>query len=262
MPSTASRPCPITAFSTKSATSRRGTNPAVRFGGYPGWRHYLRGRLGAGGRRTIRWRGARLVLNLNASPYHIGKAAERGAVVRERNRCRCPVYVNMVGGQDELVFDGASLVMNAEGRDRSAGERSPNHCPAEFAPGGRAARPVAPLADEVARVYRALVMGVRDYVQKNRFPGVVLGLSGGLDSRPDAAVAMDALCAAGCRPSPCRRPIPRRERGGCPAGGEPRNPLHRPVDPGLRSVQDTLAEVSGTWRRTPRRRTCRRASAA
>ncbi len=143
--------------------------------------------------------GAGLIVNLNASPYHVNKSAEREQVVKQRVReNQVPiVYVNLVGGQDELVFDGESFVIDAAGR---LTQRAP-----AFAPGiflvevSRAPRiaPVpaacSPILSEEESVYRALVLGVRDYVDKNGFPGVVLGLSGGIDSALTLTIAADAL---------------------------------------------------------------------
>jgi len=143
--------------------------------------------------------GARLMLNLNASPFHRGKLLERETVLRERVReGGMPiVYVNLVGGQDELVFDGGSLVMAADGGVRV---RAPlfeeGLVPVDMAveahlePANGAWS--TPLEDEAA-IYQALVLGVRDYVDKNGFPGVVIGLSGGIDSALTLAIAVDAL---------------------------------------------------------------------
>jgi NAD+ synthase (glutamine-hydrolysing) len=143
--------------------------------------------------------GARLILNLNASPYQARKVHEREAVVRERvTKAGIPlVYVNLVGGQDELVFDGASFVMDRHGHITA---HAPEFEEALFTvdfeanthvepqPGTR----VPPLPDD-ASVYEALVTGIRDYVRKNRFKGAVLGLSGGIDSALTLALATDAL---------------------------------------------------------------------
>lgn len=143
--------------------------------------------------------GARLMLNLNASPFHGGKQPEREAVVGERARegGMPVVYVNQVGGQDELVFDGHSFVVDARGQ---VSQRAP-----AFVEGlypviiDEALQPqpaeLAPVAALEASVYDALVLGVRDYVRKNGFKGVVLGLSGGIDSALVLAVAVDALGA-------------------------------------------------------------------
>jgi NAD+ synthase (glutamine-hydrolysing) len=148
--------------------------------------------------------GAELVLNLNASPFHVRKTSEREHVVRERIEASgIPlVYVNLVGGQDELVFDGASFVMDAQA---NVVARLPEFEEAlrviEFERRDRAVTPLvsadamAEPADEVESVYRALVLGVRDYVNKNGFRGAVLGLSGGVDSALTLALAVDALGA-------------------------------------------------------------------
>ncbi|MFM8330529.1 MAG: NAD+ synthase, partial [Candidatus Methylumidiphilus sp.] len=146
--------------------------------------------------------GAKLVLNLNASPYHANKTHEREHVARERVAAAgvALVYANLVGGQDELVFDGASFVMDAQG---AVVVRAPEFCEAltlaEFdCAGGQLIAqpgPIAQPADAVASVYQALVLGIRDYVTKNGFQGAVLGLSGGIDSALTLALAADALGA-------------------------------------------------------------------
>ncbi|MCI0678485.1 MAG: NAD+ synthase, partial [Actinobacteria bacterium] len=117
--------------------------------------------------------GARILLNINASPYHRGKAAEREEMLRVRAMAagRPLVYLNLVGGQDELIFDGASLVLDERGE---VVHRSPQFEEDLFIvdlPGARGM--VTPLLDPVEEVYRALVVGVRDYVGKNGFKGVV-----------------------------------------------------------------------------------------
>ena len=145
--------------------------------------------------------GAKLVLNLNASPYQAGKTRDREAVVRERvTEAGVPlVYANLVGGQDELVFDGASFVMNRQGR---VVYRAPEFTETVAALDFDCGEAVEPLAGDIAEalpetasVYRALVMGIRDYVGKNGFQGAVLGLSGGIDSALTLALAADALGA-------------------------------------------------------------------
>ena len=143
--------------------------------------------------------GAQLLINLNASPFHRGKQSERTAQVSALARThQLPIlYVNQVGGQDELVFDGGSFVVDARG--------DVQHRAIEFAevmlsveietsPQLRvAAGAVATPLDELDAVWKALVLGMRDYVNKNGFPGVVLGLFGGIDSAVTLAVAVDAL---------------------------------------------------------------------
>ena len=145
--------------------------------------------------------GARLILNLNASPFHTGKVPEREGLVgkRAQENGTPVVYVNLVGGQDELVFDGESFVVDADGW---IVQRAPFFKEAqpvvEFdGESGLTPRPgeVATLPDDETAVYEALVLGVRDYVTKNGFNGVVIGLSGGIDSALTLAVAVDALGA-------------------------------------------------------------------
>jgi NAD+ synthase (glutamine-hydrolysing) len=145
-------------------------------------------------------RGADAMLVINASPYHIGKYDERVRVLRQRvTENDLPMlYVNMVGGQDELVFDGDSLVLS---RDGQLVLRA-----AAFEPalelidlGVQGPVPVTPgsqrsLTQDEA-VYRSLVLGVHDFVTKNGFTGVVIGLSGGVDSALTLAIAVDALGA-------------------------------------------------------------------
>ncbi|MDP2228150.1 MAG: NAD+ synthase [Moraxellaceae bacterium] len=141
--------------------------------------------------------GAELLLNLNASPFHRGKQVEREAVVRARvKECGLPVvYVNLVGGQDELVFDGGSFVMAADGRLVTALPRFEEQL--SVVEWNGSAFIAAPSSQDVltddAEVYQALVLGVRDYVEKSGFRGVVLGLSGGIDSALTLAIAVDAI---------------------------------------------------------------------
>ncbi len=145
--------------------------------------------------------GARILLNINASPYHAGKMLEREDVVAERAREHglIVVYVNLVGGQDELVFDGSSFVM---GHDGTLAVRAPAFeeglylAEIERAPSFRAlSGEKAPALPVEESIYKALVTGVRDYVTKNRFAGAVVGLSGGIDSALTLAIAVDALGA-------------------------------------------------------------------
>lgn len=145
--------------------------------------------------------GTRLLINLNASPYHRGKAPEREQLlVRRSLEHRFPIiYVNLIGGQDELVFDGGSFVVNADGK---LTQRAPFFEEALMlveVEGGDPPCPrpgvIEPVLEEEEAVYRALMLGVRDYVRKNGFHGVVLGLSGGIDSALTLAIAVDALGA-------------------------------------------------------------------
>jgi NAD+ synthase (glutamine-hydrolysing) len=150
--------------------------------------------------------GAEVILAINGSPYEKKSQLTREEVVRERVReIGIPLaYVNMVGGQDELVFDGGSFVMDRDGevtfRARAFEE---DLCRLEFQADGSGVRPVpaavTPLLSDEQSVYEALVTGTRDYVDKNGFPGVILGLSGGVDSALVAAIAVDALGASRVR---------------------------------------------------------------
>jgi len=145
--------------------------------------------------------GAELLVVINASPYEIHKQREREEVARARIReVGLPLaYVNLVGGQDELVFDGNSFVMDAAGEVvLRAPAFEAGTWVAEFTRDSRGhvvPRPAAVAAElsDDASVYRALVLGVRDYVGKHGFPGVVIGVSGGVDSALTLAIAVDAL---------------------------------------------------------------------
>ena len=146
--------------------------------------------------------GAQLMLSLNASPFHLDKQREREAVLvaRAREGAMPVVYVNQVGGQDELVFDGGSCVVAADGQVLQRSEAFSGGLQLiELQIDGESLQmpsaSCAPLASIEASVYQALVVGVRDYVRKNGFKGVVLGLSGGIDSALTLAVAVDALGA-------------------------------------------------------------------
>lgn len=145
--------------------------------------------------------GAQIMLNLNASPFHKGKLEQRRDLLAARAlEGGMPiVYVNQVGGQDELVFDGGSMIMGADGKlCFQAVCFEEGLFPAEFVAGSTGlvptfSKPPALKKDPLALVYDALVLGVKDYVNKNGFKGVVLGLSGGIDSALTLAIAVDAL---------------------------------------------------------------------
>ncbi len=146
--------------------------------------------------------GAQLLLNLNASPFHRRKPSERRELLRHRAiEGRLPiVYVNQVGGQDELVFDGASMVVDRHGDCVVQMESfTEGLCLVEFSGDGNVCDVISrqPLADLTleASIYNALVVGVRDYVDRNGFSGVVIGLSGGIDSALTLAIAVDAVGA-------------------------------------------------------------------
>ncbi len=213
--------------------------------------------------------GARVIVVANGSPYHTRQQAARRAQVGARAReTGLPfVYVNRVGGQDELVFDGASFVAGADG---DVVQQLPawHETVALATLDGGVPKPVRGSLDArlEVHVYEALVMGVRDYVGKNRFPGVLLGLSGGVDSALVLAVAVDALgprarargddaVAVHARDQPRRR---------ADDGGHRRRALRRDSDRAdVRDVpRRARRRVRGHARRTPPRRTSRRASAA
>jgi len=142
--------------------------------------------------------GAELILTLNASPFHMNKQARRYEVLRDRvaTTGKPVIYANLVGGQDELVFDGASFAMDGQGRlthqlpafveqlafvDYADGHLLPGH--------------IEPPSSREAEAYAALKLGVGDYLGKNGFPGAIIGLSGGIDSALTLAIAVDALGA-------------------------------------------------------------------
>jgi NAD+ synthase (glutamine-hydrolysing) len=145
--------------------------------------------------------GAKLIVNINASPYDKNKGRERFALAEGyARRLHLPfVYLNLVGGQDELVFDGESFVLDAAGRATwRAPAFSEGLFPIDFAVDANVAPipgEIAPELSEAESVYAALVLGVRDYVRKNRFAGAVIGLSGGIDSALTLCIAVDALGA-------------------------------------------------------------------
>ena len=148
--------------------------------------------------KAARQAGAQVLLVLNASPFHIDKQQTRYQVVSERisGNGFPVVYANLVGGQDELVFDGASFAMDSRGR---IAMRMPSFEEGLGIVDFEGEHPVQgeihPEPQLEESVYRALCLGVADYVGKNRFPGVLLGLSGGIDSALTLAIAVDALGA-------------------------------------------------------------------
>jgi NAD+ synthase (glutamine-hydrolysing) len=138
--------------------------------------------------------GAELIVNLSASPFHAGRAQEREGIFAARAR-ESGVRValcNTVGGQDELIFDGHSLVLDSDG---SVLARAPGFEEALLVVDleRREGVPVEALDDELEEMRRALVLGLRDYVRKNGFADVVVGVSGGIDSALTAALAVEAL---------------------------------------------------------------------
>jgi NAD+ synthase (glutamine-hydrolysing) len=177
--------------------------------------------VGDGPVRTLARRGAEVVVNINASPYHMNKSFERQVLFRQRARENTVAfaYLQTVGGQDELVFDGDSLVYDPAGRLLARGAqfaedlllvdvevpdkarriaRSAEVVRLSAAPASQAERPAIPVRvrramDPIEEVYSALLLGTRDYVRKNGFKTAVVGLSGGIDSALTAAVAADAI---------------------------------------------------------------------
>jgi NAD+ synthase (glutamine-hydrolysing) len=153
----------------------------------------------AGPATQVKAAGAQVLISLNASPYHLHKENLRLEVLRKLIvTTGLPlIYVNAVGGQDELVFDGGSFALDAKGLVATAMP--------QFESGvglvtiGEDGQPalgaIAPSASMESQAYAALVLGVRDYVHKNGFPGVIIGLSGGVDSALVLAIAVDALGA-------------------------------------------------------------------
>jgi NAD+ synthase len=156
--------------------------------------------------RHLAARGARLLLVPNGSPFEVDKFHVRvDHAARRAAETGLPlVYVNQVGGQDELVFDGGSFAVNADGRRvQLAAFWRESLVPTTWTDDGsvRLCEADGAAAEEprVAAVYHAMMLGLRDYVRKNGFPGIVLGLSGGIDSALTAAVAVDALGAEAVR---------------------------------------------------------------
>ena len=149
--------------------------------------------------RLTREAGAELLAVINASPFHVGKGMEREQMMRERVlACGLPlVYAHLVGGQDEVVFEGHSFALNANG---SVAGRAPSFIENRLVVTVQQAQAAIVLIAEIAPerapdadLWDALVLGVRDYIGKNGFPSVILGLSGGIDSALVLAVAVDAL---------------------------------------------------------------------
>ncbi len=230
--------------------------------------------------------GATLLVNISASPYHAGKGLERERMLaqRARDNLAAVAFCAMVGGQDELVFDGHSLVIDHEGGvvarapqfaedlliatidpDASRGSRlrDPRHRPAlrrgqpqvpeiaclELPPppeGEATGGAVAPLLDSTAEVYAALVLGLRDYVSKNGFQHVVMGVSGGIDSALVAAIAVDALgqqmVSIVVMPSPYSSEDTQRDARQLAANLDVK-PIELPIEQPMRSYDQALEAV-------------------
>ena len=165
--------------------------------------------------RLAKEAGAEVLAVINASPFHVGKGGERVARMAERARATgLPlIYAHLVGGQDEVVFDGASFALQADGTVAMQAEGFKENLPSVQVQRAQGAinfvvdaAAIAAPSEPLAQLWHALVLGVRDYVGKNGFPGILLGLSGGIDSALVLAIAVDALGAANVRsvmmPSP------------------------------------------------------------
>jgi NAD+ synthase (glutamine-hydrolysing) len=231
--------------------------------------------------------GATLLVNISASPYHVGKGSERERMLvqRARDNVAMVAFCNLVGGQDELVFDGHSLVIDHEGEVLARGEqfaeelivatidpdaargvrlRDPRHRPVNrralpaVALLGRVEVPVCeaensglggPVHEPLGRcaeVHGALVLGLRDYVEKNGFAHVVIGLSGGIDSALVAVIAVDALGAERVSvvvmPSPYSSPETQQDARDL-AATLGVSALELPIAEAMQSYQRTLAAV-------------------
>lgn len=157
----------------------------------------------AGPMQQAKTAGAKLMININGSPFHMNKVQDRQEIIQQRiNETSLPViYVNQVGGQDELVFDGASMAFDGSGQLCALAPlyeeaMVPVDCNINADETVSLSQSeIASLPDKEAVIYQALVLGLQDYVNKNGFPGVVLGLSGGIDSALTLAIAADALGA-------------------------------------------------------------------
>ena len=165
--------------------------------------------------RLAKEAGAEVLAVINASPFHVGKGGERVARMAERAHATgLPlIYAHLVGGQDEVVFDGASFALQADGTVAMQAEGFKENLPSAQVQRAQGAidfvvdaAAIAAPSEPLAQLWHALVLGVRDYVGKNGFPGILLGLSGGIDSALVLAIAVDALGAANVRsvmmPSP------------------------------------------------------------
>ena len=141
--------------------------------------------------------GAQVLAVLNASPFHLGTAEEREARMSERARAAgLPLlFAHLAGGQDEVVFDGASFAVDAQGTVRSRAASFDEATPIVEVHGGSVRGELQPMPSLEAQAWSALVIGVRDYLGKNGFPGAIIGLSGGIDSALVLALAVDALGA-------------------------------------------------------------------
>ena len=211
--------------------------------------------------------GAEAIVNLSASPFSAGKHHLReqmlGSMARKHG---VPlVYVNQFGGNDDLVFDGLSCAFDADGAPIARGRAFDADIVICDIDGGR---PIAPVADELveSEIWRALVLGTRDYARKCGFASVVLGLSGGIDSALTAAIAAEALGAD--RVLGVLMPSPFSSRGSIDdslqlAANLGIETLTLPIEPAMQAMEQHAARrLRRTPRATSRKKTSRRASAA
>lgn len=153
----------------------------------------------AGPTREAADHGARLILSPNASPFEVNKHEERVAILSKRAKVNrvAILYVNLVGGQDEITFDGGSMAFDDQGNmQQCAAFFNETLTPVDIELSTQDTKIEAikfNLPSKEARVYQSLVLGLRDYIEKNKFPGVIVGLSGGIDSALTLAIAADAL---------------------------------------------------------------------
>ncbi|MGV3739892.1 MAG: NAD+ synthase [Gammaproteobacteria bacterium] len=135
-----------------------------------------------------------MLVIINASPFDYTKPVLREERILQKAKRLVPViYVNMVGGQDELVFDGQSLVMDVQGQIAARAPAFKESCHTVRIDNQKITSHISPVLDKIPLIYQALILGLQDYVNKNNIPGVLLGLSGGIDSALTLAIAADAL---------------------------------------------------------------------
>ena len=141
----------------------------------------------------LKKKGAELIINISASPFHAGKEKSRLSVVAEQAKENSIpiVYCNLIGGQDDLIFDGRSYVINSKGKLVQQGNAFKEEL--SFISDIEAKSEIDFIENENESIYNALVLGVKDYFRKNGFKNTVIGLSGGIDSALTAAIAVDAL---------------------------------------------------------------------
>ena len=194
--------------------------------------------------------GAQVLVVMNASPFHLNKFDERLRVMREHvSRHAIPaVFCNLVGGQDELIFDGDSFALDAAGmlQARALSFTEDLLAVEVTADGTLVSAQMASPLDEAEQAYEALVLGTRDYVYKNGFRGALVGLSGGVDSALTLAIAVDALGAdqvtAVMMPSPYTSAISVEDAQAC-AAALGVTLLDLPISPAYQAFESTLAPV-------------------